>query len=391
MSWFKRRKDKKDPTRPGPAEGQDQSPEEEDSGPDQEPPIDLEAEPETEPQIEPVPEPSLETGPELQADLEAQGETPPEEPEPAGGDQGRRGIFGRFRRGLSKTRQGLKHQIDALFSGRAQVDEDLLEELEELLITADLGIEAATSLLEELRQKIRKGRLTDPDQVKAALKESFLEMLRSVRTGDQEPVQGLEVVLVVGVNGVGKTTTIGKLAHLWIKEGRKVLLAAGDTFRAAAGEQLEIWAERVGADIVRLQPGADPSAVVFDALDAALARKMDLVLVDTAGRLHTKVNLMEELKKIRRVMDRKIPGAPHQTLLVLDATTGQNAISQARLFNEATPLTGLVLTKLDGTAKGGIVAAVSNLIGQPVRYVGLGEQMEDLREFDPEAFVEAVL
>lgn len=243
----------------------------------------------------------------------------------------------------------------------------------------------------ELRKKIRKRNLTDPTQVKAALKDSFLEMLSSSGPGQEEAVQGLEVILVVGVNGVGKTTTIGKLAHRGIKEGRKVLLAAGDTFRAAAGEQLEIWAERVGADIVRHKAGADPSAVVFDALDAALARKADLVLVDTAGRLHTKVNLMEELKKIRRVMDRKVPGAPHQTLLVLDATTGQNAISQARLFNEATPLTGLILTKLDGTAKGGIVAAVSNLLGQPVRFVGLGEQMEDLREFDPEAFVEAVL
>jgi fused signal recognition particle receptor len=314
----------------------------------------------------------------------------PAEP-PANGETGRQGLFARFKERLTKTRNDLKSRLEDVFTSRAQVDEALLDELEEALITADLGVAAAARLLEDLRRKIKQRSLTDPAQVKEALKESLLEILRQVEATPAKPVSGPEVILVVGVNGVGKTTTVGKLARRYLQEGRKVLLAAGDTFRAAAGEQLEVWAERAGAEIVRHQSGADPSAVVFDALDAALARGIEVVLVDTAGRLHTKTNLMEELKKIRRTMDRKIPGAPHQTILVLDATTGQNALSQAKLFHEATPLTGLIMTKLDGTAKGGILLAVASLLSRPILYVGLGEQMNDLKPFDAEAFVEAVL
>ncbi len=306
-------------------------------------------------------------------------------------ERNKNGLFRRFREKLTKTRTGFGGMLESVFSGSAPVDEDLLEELEEILITSDLGLEATTALLEKLRKKIRKQKLSQASELREALKESLLEMFSLTQRKQAPAKDGPEVILIVGVNGVGKTTTIGKLAHQFVLDGRKVMLAAGDTFRAAAGEQLEIWAQRVKADIVRHQAGADPSAVIFDALEAALARKCDVVLVDTAGRLHTRVNLMAELKKIRRIMDRKVPGAPHQTILILDATTGQNAISQARIFNEATPLTGLIMTKLDGTAKGGIVAAVSNLLDLPVHYVGLGEQMDDLREFDPRAFVEAVL
>lgn len=345
-------------------------------------------------EVEPEPEPaeeieeSSEGAPEEAAELDDEpGEELGEEPQ----EETREGLFTRFRKKLSKTRTGLKGRIDSVFSGKTVVDEELLEELEEVLITADLGIEAALGILDGLRKKIRKKNLTDPLEIREALKESLLDMLQSADFGVDPPDKIPEVILIVGVNGVGKTTTVGKLARRYILDGKKVLLAAGDTFRAAAGEQLEIWAERTGADIVRHQAGADPSAVVFDALDAALARDVDVVLVDTAGRLHTRVNLMEELKKVRRIMDRKVPGAPHQTLLVLDGTTGQNAISQAKMFNEATPLTGLIITKLDGTAKGGIVIAVSNLINRPVLYVGLGEQMDDLNPFDPEAFVAAVV
>ncbi len=319
---------------------------------------------------------------------EAAAETGPEKP---AADNNKKGLFGRFRERLAKTRASLSGRLDALFSGGGKVDEDLLEEMEEILITSDLGVEATTELLKKLRKQIKRRNLTDPADLKGALGDSLLELLDVGPAPPAPPAEGPEVILVVGVNGVGKTTTIGKLARRFILEGKKVLLAAGDTFRAAAGEQLEIWAERVGADIVRHQAGADPSAVVFDALEAAQARGVDVVLVDTAGRLHTKVNLMEELKKVRRVMAKKIPEAPHQTLLVLDATTGQNALSQAKLFNEATPLTGLVLTKLDGTAKGGIVAAVAHQLQRPVLFVGLGEQMDDLKPFDPNAFVEAIL
>jgi len=313
------------------------------------------------------------------------------EPTPAEARNNRQGLLARFRERLARTRNSLSGSLDGLLAGRAQVDEALLEDLEEILITSDLGVAASQQLLDGLRRKIKRRNLTGSQELKGVLKESLLELIDVQAPPPASPAQGPEVILVVGVNGVGKTTTIGKIAHRRIQAGDKVMLAAGDTFRAAAGEQLEIWAERVGAEIVRHKAGADPSAVVYDALEAALARGIDLVLVDTAGRLQTKVNLMEELKKIKRVMAKLIPEAPHQTLLVLDATTGQNALSQARLFNEATPLTGLILTKLDGTAKGGIVAAVASELKRPVLFVGLGEAMDDLRPFDPEAFVEAIL
>jgi len=274
--------------------------------------------------------------------------------------------------------------------GKKQIDTDTLEELEEILITADLGVKTTVDLVRTLEQRLKRAELQDGAALKAALKEEILVRLKAncsplVVTG-KKPF----VILVIGVNGVGKTTTIGKLAARYAGEGKRVLLAAGDTFRAAAAEQLETWAGRVGADIVRHKEGADPSAVVFDACKAAAARSCDVLIIDTAGRMHTKVNLMEEMKKIRRVLTREIPEAPHETLLVLDAATGQNALSQAKLFKEAADVSGVVLTKLDGSAKGGIVVAVSYEYALPVRFIGVGEAVEDLREFDPAQFVEAL-
>jgi fused signal recognition particle receptor len=305
-------------------------------------------------------------------------------------EAGRPGFFERLKSGLSKTHDNLVGRIDALLLGKKKIDADTLEELEEILITADIGVVTAVELIRILEQRLKRNELQDADALKAALKEEILARLAEnctlLNTGSHTPF----VLMVIGVNGVGKTTTIGKLACRFAAEGKKVLLAAGDTFRAAAGEQLEIWGARVGADVIRHQEGADPSAVAFDACRAALARKCDILMVDTAGRLHTKVNLMEEMKKIRRVIGREIPGAPHETLLVLDATTGQNAVSQAKLFKEAAEVTGIALTKLDGTAKGGVVVAVSNEFKIPVRYIGVGESAEDLREFDPAQFVEAL-
>lgn len=305
-------------------------------------------------------------------------------------EEGRPGFFERLKSGLSKTHENLVGRIDTLLLGKKQIDADTLEELEEILLTADIGVSTAVELIRILEQRLKRNELQDADALKSALKEEILARLArhcaQLDTGSHSPF----VLMVIGVNGVGKTTTIGKLACRYTSEGKKVLLAAGDTFRAAAAEQLEIWGERTGVDVIRHQEGADPSAVVFDACKAALARKCDILMVDTAGRLHTKVNLMEEMKKIRRVIGREIPGAPHETLLVLDATTGQNALSQAKLFKEAAGVTGIALTKLDGTAKGGIVVAVCNEFKIPVRYIGVGESAEDLREFDPTQFVEAL-
>jgi fused signal recognition particle receptor len=281
-------------------------------------------------------------------------------------------------------------RIDTLILGKKEIDADTLEELEEILITADLGVTTAVELIRTLEQRLKRDELKDGETLKRALKEEILARLVWQKSVLDTNIASPYVMLVIGVNGVGKTTTIGKLASRFINEGKKVLLAAGDTFRAAAGEQLEIWGKRAGAEVIRHKEGADPSAVVFDACKAALARKCDILIVDTAGRLHTKVNLMEEMKKIRRVLGREIPGAPHETLLVLDAATGQNAISQARLFKENAGATGIALTKLDGTAKGGIVVAVSNEFRIPVRFIGVGEGVEDLREFEPAQFVEAI-
>ncbi len=300
------------------------------------------------------------------------------------------GFFERLKSGLKKTRDGLVGRIDALVLGKKAIDADALEELEEILITSDIGVKTTVELIRTLEQRLGRNELKDGEALRAALKEEILSRLIAHHHPLDIGSQKLFVLLVIGVNGVGKTTTIGKLASRFSASGSKVLLAAADTFRAAAAEQLIVWGSRSGVDVIRHKEGADPSAVVFDACKAAVARDVDVLIIDTAGRLHTKVNLMEEMKKIRRVIDREIPGAPHETLLVLDAATGQNALSQARLFKEAAGVTGLALTKLDGTAKGGIVVAVSHEFALPVRFIGVGESIEDLRDFDPQEFTDAL-
>ncbi len=300
------------------------------------------------------------------------------------------GFFERLKQGLQKTKDGLIGRIDTLILGKKEIDADTLEELEEILITSDIGVKTTVELVRSLEQKLDRNELKDGEALKSALKEEIQGRLDACHSRLDLSGQHPFVLLVIGVNGVGKTTTIGKLASRYTASGKKVLLAAADTFRAAAAEQLVVWGERSGVDVIRHKEGADPSAVVFDACKAAVARGVDILIVDTAGRLHTKVNLMEEMKKIHRVINREIPGAPHETLLVLDAATGQNAVSQARLFKEAAGVTGLVLTKLDGTAKGGVVVAVSHEFGLPVRYIGVGESIEDLRDFDPQEFTDAL-
>ncbi|MEW5761778.1 MAG: signal recognition particle-docking protein FtsY [Bacillota bacterium] len=299
-------------------------------------------------------------------------------------------VFGRLKEGLRKTRESFVGKIEGLIYGRTQVDEEFYEELEAILIQADVGVETSLQLVEGVRGEMRRRRLDDPTKLRPVLREK----LREIFAGDTRATLNLSgkpsVIIVEGVNGTGKTTTIGKLAYLLKKQGKGVILAAADTFRAAAIEQLEIWGARAGAVVVRQGAGADPAAVVYDAIQAARARRCDVVIVDTAGRLHTKVNLMDELKKIGRVAAREVPGAPHEVLLVLDATTGHNALSQARIFAEATGVTGIVLTKLDGTAKGGIVVAIRRSLGIPVKFVGTGEEIEDLDYFDPDTFIEAL-
>ncbi len=303
-------------------------------------------------------------------------------------------FFDRLKEGLTKTREALAGRIAAVVSGAGRLDEETLEQLEAILIQADVGVETASRLMEALRQRARQEQFQgSSSQVLALLREEVVRLLGAADQG--LPFASLPArpyaILVVGVNGVGKTTTIGKLAKRYTDEGHKVMVAACDTFRAAAVPQLEIWAGRAGVDIVRAQQGADPAAVAFDALAAARARRADVLIVDTAGRLHTKVNLMEELKKIRRSLAKQDPRAPHETLLVLDATTGQNALSQARQFHQATQLTGLVLTKLDGTAKGGVAIALRQELGIPVKLIGVGEGLEDLQPFEGEAFARALL
>jgi fused signal recognition particle receptor len=311
-------------------------------------------------------------------------------PLPLGAEQAKPSFFERLKRSLSKTHETIVGRVDTLLLGKKQIDTDTLEELEEILITADLGVKTTVDLVRTLEQRLKRNELQDGEALKRALKEEIQLRLEAHAAPLLVSSKTPFVILVIGVNGVGKTTTIGKLAAKYSGEGKKVLLAAADTFRAAAAEQLELWAKRVGADIVRHKEGADPSAVVFDGCKAALARRSDVLIIDTAGRMHTKVNLMEEMKKIRRVLTREIPDAPHETLLVLDAATGQNALSQAKLFKEAADVTGVVLTKLDGSAKGGIVVAVSHEYSLPIRFIGVGESVEDLREFDPAQFVEAL-
>ena len=299
------------------------------------------------------------------------------------------GLFGRIKEGLKKTRSGIMGRMEGLFARNA-FDDEFYEELEEVLIGADVGVDTTLELVENLRRKVREDRAKEADQVMLILKELLLDILgretAQLSLADTKPT----VMLVLGVNGVGKTTTIGKLAHRFRSDGKKVLMAAGDTFRAAAIEQLEIWADRAGSDIIKHQQGSDPSAVLFDGISAAIARGSDVVLCDTAGRLHNKTNLMEELKKVRRVVEKAMPGAPHEVLLVLDATTGQNALAQAKVFNEVATLTGVVLTKLDGTAKGGIVIAIAKELNVPVKFIGIGESVDDLQPFNPTAYVDGL-
>ncbi len=298
------------------------------------------------------------------------------------------GFFDRLKEGLSKTRKNLVEKVETVFRGR-KIDAETLEELEETLIVSDLGIRASTEIVEFLREKARKGEMKDSDSVRDFLKQEMTTILgasRPLSLSGEKPY----VILTIGVNGVGKTTTIGKLAGRFASEGRSVLVGAADTFRAAAIEQLEIWSKRTGAQLVKHESGSDPAAVAFDAVEAAKARKIDVVIIDTAGRLHTKSPLMDELKKVRRVIDKAFPGAPHETLLVVDATTGQNALKQAEMFHHAVGVTGIALTKLDGTAKGGIVFAIHRELGIPIRLIGVGEGVEDLRDFDSKEFVEAL-
>jgi fused signal recognition particle receptor len=302
-----------------------------------------------------------------------------------------KGLYQRLQERLKKTRDSFVSRVDTLFLGKKEIDAQLLDELEEILITADLGVNTTMDLLDEIRQKVSRKELSDPQAIKFALKERILSFFEGYdAAGMQLSETGPFVIMVVGVNGVGKTTTIGKIAYKFASSGQRVLLIAADTFRAAAIEQLQVWGERVGAEVVARKQGADPSSVIYDGLDFAAAKDFDVIIIDTAGRLHTKVNLMEELKKIKRVVNKKIAGAPHEVMLVLDATTGQNSISQARLFNEAVDITGLTLTKLDGTAKGGIVVNICHDFNIPIRFIGIGEKLEDLRDFDPQEFIEAL-
>lgn len=302
----------------------------------------------------------------------------------------RSGFFRRMRERLKKTREKFVHRVDRLVLGKKEIDEELLDDLEEILITSDLGVKTTGMLLQKVADKVKRKELSDP----AKLRDQIREEIRSVLSVDAPPLDYVSdrpfVVMIIGVNGVGKTTTIGKLASQLKGRGLRPMVVAGDTFRAAAVEQLTIWADRTGVPIIKQKSGSDPSAVVYDAIDAARARDIDVILIDTAGRMHTKVNLMEELKKVQRVIGKKMPAAPHEVFLVLDASTGQNALSQARLFKEGIGITGLVLTKLDGTAKGGIIAAICDELSVPVRYIGIGEGIDDLRPFDPEEFTNAL-
>jgi fused signal recognition particle receptor len=403
IRWFKRKKDK------GAAEEVENAPalepvEAEESGekatsalPAEEAKLEAEMRRETEPEAEEEIQsagPEDEGGPEdLRPDEdELPGDETGDEEEEEIQEEGvpRKGFFKRLRTRLKTTREKFTHRIDRLVLGRKTIDDDLLDELEEILITSDLGVKTTSLLLAKVADKVKRKELSDPaklrEQIRAEIRSTLEIEAPALDYRAQKPL----VVLIVGVNGTGKTTTTGKLAAQLKREGLKPMLVACDTFRAAAVEQLSIWAERTGVPVVKQKSGSDPSAVAFDALDAAVSRDIDVVLMDTAGRMHTKVNLMEELKKIHRVVEKKMPGAPHEVFLVLDASTGQNALSQAKLFKEGIGLTGLILTKLDGTAKGGIVAAICEELQVPVRYIGIGESVDDLRPFDAEEFTNAL-
>ncbi len=299
------------------------------------------------------------------------------------------GFFKRLASGLEKTRNHIADGIEAIFSGSSEIDEDFYEELEEILIMSDIGVHATSDIIERLREQVKENRIKEPSECKQLLVDSIKKQMQTGETAYEFEHQK-SVILVVGVNGVGKTTSIGKLADQLKKQGRKVMMAAADTFRAAAGEQLAEWAGRAGVDIIKGTEGADPASVIYDALSAAKARGVDVLLCDTAGRLHNKKNLMEELKKINRIIDQVYPEAYRETLVVLDGTTGQNALSQAREFKEAANITGIILTKLDGTSKGGIAVAIQSEMGIPVKYIGVGESVEDLQKFNADEFVDAL-
>jgi fused signal recognition particle receptor len=301
------------------------------------------------------------------------------------------GLFERMKEAVTRTRENLSERIDEVVSFSKEIDRNTLDDLEATLLGADLGSATTHQVLEKLRERADRKQIKDADELKRLLKEELLVILNAANTPAVERAEGVpEVILVVGVNGTGKTTTIGKLAQTFRSDGKTVLLCAADTFRAAAIEQLEVWGQRTGTEVIRTRAGGDPAAVLFDALEAANARHIDCVVVDTAGRLHTKANLMLELEKMRRTAQRLIPGAPHEVLLVIDATTGQNGLQQARQFTDAAAVTGVVLTKLDGTAKGGVVIAIARELGLPVRYVGIGEKGGDLLPFDPQEFVDSL-
>lgn len=301
----------------------------------------------------------------------------------------KKGFFSRLKEGLTKTRDNIVHGIDAVFGGFSNIDEDFYEELEEILIMGDIGVKATGEILDRLRNQVRENHIKEPADCKEFL---IRNMKEQMQVGDTayEFEREQSVVLVIGVNGVGKTTTVGKLAGQLKAQGRKVLLAAADTFRAAAGEQLHEWANRAGVDVIGGSEGSDPASVIYDAVNAAKARNVDVLLCDTAGRLHNKKNLMEELKKINRIIDREFPNAHRENLVVLDGTTGQNALQQAKEFSEVADLTGIILTKMDGTAKGGIAVAIQSELQIPVKYIGVGETIDDLQKFDVDQFVDAL-
>lgn len=297
-------------------------------------------------------------------------------------------FFNKLKSGLTKTREGLTNKLSNILNLAITIDDDLYDELEELLITSDIGVDTTMCIIDKLRERVKKEKIKDPIEIKPCLKKILIEMLEE--NDDKNEDEYPEVILVIGVNGVGKTTSIGKLSNSFKKDGKKVLIAAADTFRAAAIDQLEVWSSRVGVDIIKHQEGADPAAVVFDALQAAKARKVDVLLCDTAGRLHNKKNLMNELSKINRIIEKEFKDGKKQSLLVIDATTGQNGIQQAKQFMEVCNIDGIILTKLDGTAKGGVVISIKNSLGIPVKYIGVGEGIEDLQKFDSKSFVEAL-
>ncbi len=349
-------------TPPAPASDKNKISEPEEPGPA------LEPEPKPEPVAEP--EPIAEPEPELKA-------------EPVS-------FFARLKAGLTKTRSSFTGGLDRIFTGSRSVDDDLLEEIEELLITSDMGVQTTMNIVQNIAQK--HADISTADGLKSALKQEILALMDTGKDAVEHHISARpHIIMVVGVNGVGKTTTIGKLAARLADQGKKVLVVAGDTFRAAAIEQLTIWAEKSGADIVKQRDGSDPAAVAYDGVEAAVARNADVVLIDTAGRLHTKVNLMEQLKKVKRAIGKSLPEAPHEILVVLDATTGQNAMSQVKQFHEALDVTGIALTKLDGTAKGGIVISICSTMNIPLMYIGVGEKIDDLQDFDPKQFVDALL